>query len=97
LVLVVEDEESFVDALRVGLDREGFDVEVAIDGVQALEVFDATRPDLILLDLMLPKLSGIDVCRRPARAQRGPDHRRVGEVRGDRHGPAASRWARTTS
>jgi len=64
LVLVVEDEESFVDALRVGLDREGFDVEVAIDGVQALEVFDATRPDLILLDLMLPKLSGIDVCRR---------------------------------
>jgi two-component system response regulator RegX3 len=64
LVLVVEDEESFVDALRVGLDREGFEVEVATDGVQALEVFDATRPDLILLDLMLPKLSGIDVCRR---------------------------------
>ncbi|HUD69929.1 MAG TPA: response regulator transcription factor [Acidimicrobiales bacterium] len=64
MVLVVEDEESFVDALRVGLDREGFEVEVATDGVQALEVFDATRPDLILLDLMLPKLSGIDVCRR---------------------------------
>jgi two-component system response regulator RegX3 len=64
LVLVVEDEESFVDALRVGLDREGFDVVVATDGAQALEVFDATRPDLILLDLMLPKLSGIDVCRR---------------------------------
>jgi two-component system response regulator RegX3 len=64
LVLVVEDEESFVDALRVGLDREGFDVVVATDGAQALEVFDETRPDLILLDLMLPKLSGIDVCRR---------------------------------
>ena len=64
LVLVVEDEESFVDALRVGLDREGFDVVVATDGAEALEVFDATRPDLILLDLMLPKLSGIDVCRR---------------------------------
>ena len=64
LVLVVEDEESFVDALRIGLDREGFDVVVATDGSQALEVFDATRPDLVLLDLMLPKLSGIDVCRR---------------------------------
>jgi two-component system response regulator RegX3 len=64
MVLVVEDEESFVDALRIGLDREGFDVVVATDGAQALEVFDASRPDLILLDLMLPKLSGIDVCRR---------------------------------
>jgi two-component system response regulator RegX3 len=64
LVLVVEDEESFVDALRIGLDREGFDVVVATDGAQALDAFEASRPDLILLDLMLPKLSGIDVCRK---------------------------------
>jgi two-component system, OmpR family, response regulator RegX3 len=63
LVLLVEDEESFVDALRIGLDREGFDVVVATDGAQAIEEFEASRPDLILLDLMLPKLSGIDVCR----------------------------------
>jgi len=64
LVLLVEDEVSFVDALRIGLDREGFDVVVATDGVQALELFEASMPDLILLDLMLPKLSGIDVCRK---------------------------------
>ena len=64
LVLLVEDEESFVDALRIGLDREGFDVVVATDGAKALEEFEASQPDLILLDLMLPKLSGIDVCRR---------------------------------
>ncbi len=64
LVLLVEDEESFVDALRVGLDREGFDVIVATDGTSALATFDEARPDLVLLDLMLPKLSGIDVCRR---------------------------------
>jgi two-component system response regulator RegX3 len=62
-VLVVEDEESFIDALTVGLKREGFLVRVARDGVEALEVFDSTRPDIVLLDWMLPKLSGIDVCR----------------------------------
>lgn len=62
-VLVVEDEDSFVDALTVGLTREGFRVQVARDGVQALLLFDAIQPDLVLLDVMLPKMSGIDVCR----------------------------------
>ena len=62
-VFVVEDEESFVDALTVGLKREGFRVQVARDGAEALAVFDAVRPDLVLLDVMLPKVSGIDVCR----------------------------------
>jgi two-component system response regulator RegX3 len=62
-VFVVEDEESFVDALTVGLKREGFRVQVARDGAEALALFDAVRPDLVLLDVMLPKVSGIDVCR----------------------------------
>ncbi|MSO60116.1 MAG: response regulator transcription factor [Ilumatobacteraceae bacterium] len=62
-VLVVEDEESFIEALLVGLKREGFRVEVARDGLQALEMFDIVKPDLVLLDVMLPKMSGIDVCR----------------------------------
>lgn len=62
-VLVVEDEESFIEALKVGLKREGFRVEVARDGMQALEMFDIVRPDVILLDVMLPRMSGIDVCR----------------------------------
>ena len=62
-VLIVEDEESFVDALTVGLKREGFRVQVAKDGAEALDVFDAVAPDLVLLDVMLPKVSGIDVCR----------------------------------
>lgn len=62
-VLLAEDEESFVDALVVGLGRERFEVLVARDGNEALRVFDQTEPDLVLLDLMLPKLSGIDVCR----------------------------------
>ena len=62
-ILVVEDEESFVDALTVGLKREGFRVQVARDGAQALDLFDIVQPDLVLLDLMLPKISGVDVCR----------------------------------
>ena len=62
-VLVVEDEEAFIDALTVGLPREGFVVEVARDGAEALARFDAVNPDLVLLDLMLPRVSGLDVCR----------------------------------
>lgn len=63
VVLVVEDEESFIEALKVGLKREGFRVEIARDGLQALEMFDIVKPDLVLLDVMLPKMSGLDVCR----------------------------------
>ncbi|MEK7292391.1 MAG: response regulator transcription factor [Actinomycetota bacterium] len=62
-VFVVEDEESFVEALVIGLRREGFKVEVARDGAEALATFDAVKPDIVLLDVMLPKVSGTDVCR----------------------------------
>ena len=62
-VLIVEDEDSFVDALVVGLKREGFLVHAARDGLAALELFDTVRPDLVLLDVMLPRMSGLDVCR----------------------------------
>lgn len=63
-VLIVEDEPSFIEALRIGLGREGFRVEVARDGLEALELFDVVDPDVVLLDVMLPKVSGLDVCRR---------------------------------
>jgi two-component system response regulator RegX3 len=71
-VLLVEDEHSFVEALTVGLKREGFRVQVAQDGSEALELFDAVRPDLVLLDVMLPKISGIDVCRELRRRSQVP-------------------------
>jgi two-component system response regulator RegX3 len=62
-VMVVEDEEAFIDALVIGLQREGFGVEVARDGAEALSNFDRVNPDIVLLDVMLPKVSGTDVCR----------------------------------
>jgi two-component system response regulator RegX3 len=71
-VLVVEDEDSFVEALTVGLKREGFRVQVARDGAEALDLFDAVKPDLVLLDVMLPKVSGIDVCRELRRRSQVP-------------------------
>jgi two-component system, OmpR family, response regulator RegX3 len=72
VVLVVEDESSFVEALTVGLTREGFRVEVAVDGAEALRRFDEVTPDVILLDVMLPKISGIDVCRQIRKKSRVP-------------------------
>ena len=71
-VLVVEDEEAFVDALTVGLQKEGFRVEVARDGAEALARFDELAPDLVLLDLMLPRISGMDVCRELRRRSQVP-------------------------
>ena len=71
-VLVVEDEESFVEALTIGLGREGFRVQVARDGAEALELFDVVKPDLVLLDVMLPRISGVDVCRELRKRSRVP-------------------------
>ena len=62
-IMVVEDEASYVEALSIGLRREGFDVAVAVDGAEALARFDEIQPDLVLLDVMLPKVTGLEVCR----------------------------------
>ncbi len=63
-VLVVEDEAKIARFLAKGLQEEGYDVDIASDGEEALDFATATTYDLILLDLMLPKLGGITVCRR---------------------------------
>lgn len=73
LVLVVEDETALVTLLRYNLEREGFRVAAAGDGEEALLVAREQKPDLVLLDWMLPLLSGIEVCRQL---------RRMGETRG---------------
>ena len=63
-VLVVDDEESLLDAIRYALSREGMEVVTARDGAEAISDFEVERPDLVVLDLMLPTQSGWDVCRR---------------------------------
>jgi len=62
-ILVVDDERPLVDAVRFALHREGHQVEEALDGLQALELARSGRFDLILLDVMLPGMSGFEVCR----------------------------------
>src|SRR5213080_2131238 len=62
-ILIVEDEPALAESVQYSLSREGFDVEVASDGEKALERFRTSSPDLVVLDLMLPRLSGLDVCR----------------------------------
>jgi two-component system, OmpR family, response regulator RegX3 len=64
LVLVVDDEESYRQALASGLAREGFNVELAADGHEALRLFHRVHPDLVLLDVMLPDQSGVELCQR---------------------------------
>jgi DNA-binding response OmpR family regulator len=63
-ILLVDDEPLIIDSLTYSLKREGFDVKVAYDGTQALQSVQEYEPDLIVLDLMLPDISGLEVCRR---------------------------------
>jgi two-component system, OmpR family, response regulator RegX3 len=71
-IMVVEDEPALVDALEFGLASEGFDVVSVTDGAAALAVFERERPDLVLLDLMLPSLPGTEVCKRIRAVSRAP-------------------------
>ena len=63
VVLVVDDESSYRDALASGLGNEGFAVVLAADGAEAVEEFHRSHPDLVLLDVMLPDRSGVEICR----------------------------------
>ena len=63
-ILVVEDEDSLATLLQYNLQKEGYDIALAGDGEEALMLVDERLPDLVVLDWMLPKVSGIEVCRR---------------------------------
>jgi len=63
-VLIVEDEEALVELVTYNLEKEGYEIGVAFDGEEALLQIEERQPDIVLLDWMLPKLAGIEVCRR---------------------------------
>ncbi|HEV2756774.1 MAG TPA: response regulator, partial [Actinomycetota bacterium] len=63
-ILVIEDEQAIASAVAARLEKEGFDVLVAGDGVSGIETFRTGDPDLVVLDLMLPGMDGLEVCRR---------------------------------
>ena len=62
-ILVIEDEPGIYNFLKQGLEEEGYRITIAPDGKQGIELFQSEKPDLILLDWMLPKMNGIDVCK----------------------------------
>lgn len=71
-VLIVDDEVSIQELIRFNLEQSGFDTEVANDGIAAIEMFESYRPDLIVLDLMLPGKDGYDVCKEIRRTSNVP-------------------------
>jgi DNA-binding response OmpR family regulator len=62
-ILIVEDDPNILEALKYNLGKEGYDTLMAVDGAQALDMARANKPDLIILDIMLPEMSGFEVCR----------------------------------
>lgn len=71
-ILVVDDEPNIREVVGLYLRRDGHDVTEAADGEEALDLYHRTRPDLVVLDLMLPKVSGLEVCRRMGAERRVP-------------------------
>jgi DNA-binding response OmpR family regulator len=72
LILLVDDEQLIIDSLTYSLKREGFDVEAVTDGLSAIKAIEELNPDLIVLDLMLPDISGLEVCRRLRQSRTTP-------------------------
>ena len=71
LILLVDDEASIVQLAKLYLEREGFRTQAVGDGLKALEAVQSARPDLVVLDIMLPGIDGLEVCRR-LRAEKNP-------------------------
>ena len=78
-ILVVDDDTNICELLRLYLTKEGYQVTVANDGEEGLEKFNQVKPDMVLLDVMMPKMDGLEVCRRS-------EERRVGKE-------CRSRWS----
>ena len=96
-ILLVDDEQSIQTLLSYPAAKDGYEVVQATDGREALARFAERAFDLVVLDVMLPQLDGLEVCRRLRAAQHGADHHAHRQGRGDRQGRSASSSAPTTT
>ena len=71
-ILIVDDDKNISELLRIYMDKEGFETVSAFDGQEALALFEAEQPDLVLLDVMMPKMDGWQVCREIRRTSQTP-------------------------
>ena len=71
-ILIIDDDVNICELLRLYLEKDGFDVEVCTDGLKAIEAYEATNPDLILLDIMLPGMDGWQICREIRKTSQTP-------------------------
>ena len=62
-ILAVDDDESIIELLRYNLEKSGYEVKTAVDGLEAIEVAKKFRPHLVLLDIMMPRMDGVEACR----------------------------------
>ena len=95
-VLIVEDESNIAELINLYLKKEGYETMIAPDGGKALELYRLFRPDLVLLDIMLPVMDGWAVCSKIRETGQDAHHHADGQGRDDRQGRRAWRWARMT-
>ena len=85
-ILVVDDEPQITRVLRTSLGAQGYEIRVANDGETALEIVKDFVPDLVITDLAMPRMNGIELCRQLRKISQVPDHRVVGSWRGTQQG-----------
>jgi DNA-binding response OmpR family regulator len=89
-VVVADDDADIVDILRFNLETAGYEVEAAVDGVEALELVTRTRPDLVVLDIMMPKMDGLEVL---AELKANPDTKDIPVVMLTAKSSDADQWS----
>ena len=79
-ILLVEDEENLRSTIALNLELEGYDLQCAVNGKEALQLFKANRFDIVVLDIMLPEINGLDVCREMRKENRTSNYKVYNDI-----------------